>query len=124
MLHQTAPTTMWFDGRLVLRPSPIHGIGAFATHAIGAGELLVLVTGGLVYTREDWTHGRVQLAADLCNEEVLPGGQRIATPKAFHYDINHSDEPNVVDLTRHPTSTQYVAARDIQAGEELTARYL
>ena len=115
---------MWFDRRLVLRKSPIHGIGTFATGDIALGELLILVTGGVVYTPEDWKLGRVNLAAELYNEESLSTGQRIATPKVFHYYINHSGEPNAIDVTRHPTSTQYVALRDIRAGEEITAKYL
>jgi uncharacterized protein len=115
---------MWFDGRIVMRLSPIHGIGTFATHDIKAGELLIFVTGGLVYTQEDWTEGRVRIAADFYNEAILPNNQLIATPKNFHYYINHSSEPNIVDITQHPTSTQYVALRDILADEELTADYL
>ena len=50
MNFQSEPITMWFDRRLVLRKSPIHGIGTFATHDIDAGELLMLVTGGLILT--------------------------------------------------------------------------
>ena len=123
-IQGTQPITMWFDHRLVMHASPIHGVGTFTTHGIAAGELLILVTGGLVYTREDWTLGRVKLAGDLYNEEVLPDGRLLATPKVFHYYINHADEPNIVDVTRHPASTQYVAMRDIPAGEELTADYM
>lgn len=124
MTYVSQPTTMWFDRRLVLRPSPIHGIGTFALEDIAEGELLILVTGGLVYAREAGARGDVELAGELYNEEVLPDGQRIATPKVFHYYINHADEPNAVDVTRHPASTQYVAARAIRAGEEITAKYL
>lgn len=115
---------MLFDHRLVMRPSPIHGVGTFTTLDVSAGELLILVTGGLIHTREDRDLGRVQLAGELYNEEELPDGRFIVTPKVFHYYINHADKPNIVDLTRHPASTQYVALRDIRAGEELTARYL
>ena len=48
---------------------------------------------------------------------------RIVTPASFNYYLNHSCDPNAVDLSRHPTSTQYVALRDIRAGEEITADY-
>lgn len=124
MTYVSQPTTMWFDRRLVMRRSPIHGIGTFAIEDIQEGELLMLVTGGLVYARQAGEPGEIELAGELYNEEVLPNGQRIATPKVFHYYINHADEPNVVDVTRHPASTQYVAARAIRAGEEITAKYL
>lgn len=115
---------MWFDRRLVPRQSPIHGIGTFTTDDIAEGELPILVTGGIVYTLEDWQLGRVKLEAQLYNEEILGNGQRIATPKVFHYYINHSSEPNAIDVTRHPTSTQYVALRTVLAGEEITTKYL
>ena len=124
MTYATQPTTMWFDRRLVMRRSPIHGVGTFALEDIHEGELLILVTGGLVYARQAGGPGGIELAGELYNEDVLPSGQRIATPKVYHYYINHSNEPNAVDITRHPGSTQYVAARDIRAGEEITANYL
>lgn len=67
MNYQTEPLTMWFDRRLVMRKSPIHNIGTFATHDIGAGELLMIVTGGLVVTREDQRSGSLQLVPDMYN---------------------------------------------------------
>ncbi len=114
---------MWFDRRLVLRPSPIHGIGTFATHDISAGELLVLVTGGLIFTGEEWRSGQLLLQAELYNQETLGDDLFIVTPKVFHYYVNHSCAPNALDLSRDPKATQYVTARDIRAGEEITADY-
>ena len=123
MNFQTEPITMWFDRRLLLCSSPIHGIGTFATHDINAGELLILVTGGLIFRTEDRESGRLRLAADMYNEEQLADDVFIVTPKLFHYYINHSCEPNAVDITRRANSTQYVALRDIRANEEITADY-
>ena len=123
MNTQTEPITMWFDRRLVLRKSPIHGIGTFATHDIEAGELLMLVTGGLIVTSEDRDPERLQLVAEMYNEEALGEDVFILTPKLFHYYINHSCEPNAVDLSRRANSTQYVALRAIRADEEVTADY-
>ena len=54
MEHPTEPVTMWFDRRLVMRSSPIHGIGTFATHVIHAGERIVWVSGGIVCTIMKW----------------------------------------------------------------------
>jgi uncharacterized protein len=121
--YQTEPTTMWFDRRLVLRRSPIHGIGTFATHDINAGELLILVTGGIVVTTEDWQTGRVDLEDEMYNQETLAENVFIVTPKMFHYYINHCCEPNAVDLSRSANATQYVALRHIHAQEEITADY-
>lgn len=123
MNYQTEPVTMWFDRRLVMRKSPIHGIGTFATHDIDAGDLLMLVTGGLIVRAEDRHPDKLQLAADMYNEEELAEGVFIVTPKLFQYYINHSCDPNAVDITRRANSTQYVALREIRANEEITADY-
>ncbi len=114
---------MWFDRRILMRESPIQGIGTFATETIHAGELLMLVTGGLVLTSDDRRPGKVQLAPGLYNEESLPGNLSIVTPKVFHYYINHSCEPNAIDVSKSPNSTQYIVWRDIQADEEVTTDY-
>ena len=123
MHYQTESITMWFDRRLVLRQSPIQGIGTFATYAIGAGELLIMVTGGIVFTPEDWQAGKVQLEAEMYNQATLADNLFIVTPKMFHYYINHSCEPNIIDLSRSANATQYVALRHIDANEEITADY-
>jgi SET domain-containing protein len=112
---------MWFDRRLVLRESPIHGIGTFTTHDIDAGELLMLVTGGIIVRAEDQQPDNLQLAADMYNQEALAEDMFIVTPKLFHYYINHSCEPNAVDVSRRANSTQYVALHNIRANAEITA---
>ena len=123
MSYQSEPITMWFDRRIGLRTSLIQGVGTFATELIHAGELLMLVTGGLVVTPEDRRSGKIQLAPDMYNQESLPGDLRILTPKIFQYYNNHSCDPNAIDITKSPSSTQYVAWREIQAGEEVTTDY-
>jgi SET domain-containing protein len=123
MNYQTEPITMWFDRRLVLRKSPIQGIGTFATQDIHIGEMLILVTGGIVFSGEDWKSGNLQLEAEMYNQEKLADNLFIITPKMFHYYINHSCDSNAIDLSRSANSTQYVAARLIRANEEITADY-
>jgi len=114
---------MWFDRRIVYRKSPIHGTGTFAISDILAGETLVYVTGGLVYTADDYHTGKVLFDGTMYNEAKLSDTQLIATPVSFHYYINHSCEPNVTNQSRHPSYTHYIALRDICAEEELTADY-
>ena len=114
MDYQNEPVTMWFDRRLAMRSSPIHGIGTFATHAIHAGERLIWVSGGIVYTSEDWRTGKVQLAAEQYNEGQIGDDLFIATPKSLYYYVNHSCDPNMLND---------VAWRDIEAGEEITTDY-
>jgi SET domain-containing protein len=123
MSYQTEPVTMWSDRRLTMRHSPIHGVGTFATDAIRAGEALVWVTGGLVFSGEAWRAGAVSIAAEMYNQERLGGDLFLITPKGFQYYINHSCAPSAVDLSQHPTWTHYVALRDITANEEITADY-
>jgi uncharacterized protein len=123
MDYQSEPVTMWFDRRIVYRKSPIHGMGTFALSAIQAGESLIVVKGGLVYTAEEYRTGKVLFDGAMYNEEHLSDTLRIATPVAFHYFINHSCAANIVDQSRHPSTTHYIALRDIQANEELTADY-
>ena len=120
MNYQTEPLTMWFDRRLIMRKSPIHNIGTFATHDIDAGELLMVVTGGILVTREVRQSGTLIVEPSLYNEETLAEDLFIITPKVFHYYLNHSCEENAIDLTRSANSTQYVATRYIHANEEIT----
>src|SRR5688500_7410591 len=102
MNYQSEPITMWIDRRLVLRKSPIQGIGTFAIEPIPAGQLLILTTGGLVVTAQDNQSGKIQLEGEMYNEERLPGNLSIVTPKVFHYYVNHCCEPNAVDVSRSP----------------------
>lgn len=117
------PTTMWFDHRLVLRESPIEGIGTFAIEDIAAGEQLISVAGGLVFAEGDLASGKLKISGRHYNLAHLSDELRHITPVSFQYYINHSCEPNAVDLSRFPTNTQYVALRGIRAGEEVTADY-
>lgn len=114
MTRQTEAVTMWFDRRLVMRKSPIQGSGTFITDAVSAGEQLMWVSGGVVYTSEDWRTGRVQLDGELYNEDKIGDDLFVATPLAIHYYINHSCEPNMLNG---------IAWRDIMAGEEITTDY-
>jgi uncharacterized protein len=114
MNFQNEPVTMWFDRRLVMRKSSIHGTGTFALEAIQAGERLIWVSGGVVYTTEDWRSGRVQLVGEQYNESQIGEDLFRATPISLYYYVNHSCEPNMLND---------VAFRDIQAGEEITTDY-
>ena len=88
---------------------------------IDAGELLILVTGGIVVTPEDRQTGSIQVEGEMYNQETLAENVFIITPKVFHYYINHSCDANIVDLSRRANSTQYVASRAISAHDEITA---
>lgn len=112
MAYQTESVTMWFDRRLLVRSSPIHGYGTFAAESIRAGERLMSVHGGVVYTTEDWKTGKVQIAPEQYNETQIGDDLFVATPKSVYYYVNHSCDPTMVS---------HVAFRDIEAGEEITS---
>lgn len=114
MTYQTESVTMGFDRRLVMQPSSIHGTGTFASHPIHAGEHIMWVTGGIVYSSNDWRTGKVQLDGEQYNETQIGDDLFIATPKSLYYYINHSCAPNVLNN---------IAWRDIEVGEEITTDY-
>ncbi len=114
MPPRTEAVTMWFDRRLVMRKSPIHGTGLFATEAISAGERLIWVSGGIFCTSQDQRLGKVLLDGELYNEDQIGDDLFCITPKALHYYINHSCDPNMLN---------FIAFRDILPGEEITTDY-
>ena len=65
----------WYDPRLVLGPSPVHGQGLFAADAFAAGEL-VMEWGGTAYRVSDVAAGRVPpgISYAIVDEDVLLAG--------------------------------------------------
>ena len=111
---------------LVLRPSPVHGIGVFTTAAISRGARLPLWEG------DDWRF--VDWAGAEADPEMrelrdiycvrVEGGYMC--PLAFNrmsigWYMNHAKEPNAWSS---PTlNYEYYACRDIAAGEEILCDY-
>jgi uncharacterized protein len=112
---------LWADRRLVMRPSPIHGIGTFAMEPIAAGDVLTRVTGGLVVSSSDRAAGMHDLATDLYAEDQIGPDLFRVWPKFIDYHFNHSCDASVVEDAGEGTQ---VASRHIAAGEELTIDYL
>jgi uncharacterized protein len=112
---------LWADRRLVMRPSPIHGIGTFATEPIAAGEVLTRVTGGLIVSSSDRVTGMSDLATELYAEDQIGPDLFRVWPKFIDYHFNHSCDACVEE--RADDGTQ-VAMRDIAGGEEMTIDYL
>jgi len=42
------PVSIWIDARVVMRHSPIHGVGSFADAPIRTGDRLMRTRGGLL----------------------------------------------------------------------------
>jgi SET domain-containing protein len=108
-----------------IHPSPIHGIGTFLKNAVKKGEVIwrfdstfdhmftqdevdrmPLITQSYVYKYSVWHEARQVWIMDGDNGRYF----------------NHSETPNTV-LQGKDTFSSIVAARDIEAGEELTSDY-
>jgi uncharacterized protein len=99
--------------KVVVRESPIHGVGVFATRPIDAGE--VIIEGCREVLSDDAVHA---LPAEEKDFISVMNGRNIwmKPPSRF---VNHSCEPNA-----RGTDWSDVAIRVIQAGEEITVDYV
>jgi len=117
--------TEWIDPRIEIRPSPIHGLGMFATAPIKAGEVVNIWGGTLLLTKEDIEGGKVEeWRAKGCVWATIGEGLYLASllgedDKDLTNLINHSCDPNVW----MQDEVTLVARRDIAVGEELTVDY-
>ena len=108
-----------------IRPSPIQGLGAFATHAIPEGTRLIEYAGARLTPAEadarypDVPGERHHTFLFAIDDEVIVDASVDGNVARF---LNHSCEPNcdvVVDDGRLWIET----IRDVAAGEELTYEY-
>lgn len=112
-----APERCWLDPRIVACPSPIDGLGLFATGPIAKGEAVGRLGGSVIDAAElkriSRTHAKYNSAAIgegvnllLSDDEVIGRG-------------NHSCDSNL--WMRDEFTLE--ARRDIAAGEEVTVDY-
>ncbi len=113
---------------VALKPSPIEGIGVFAITDIKEGQ-----TGIFSKDKSEW------IAVTKAEVEALPAHSRFLVENHCLYDdehyfipeygfkmidlvvyLNHSDDPNVRSINE---GEDFVALRDIKAGEELLINY-
>jgi hypothetical protein len=111
---------------LVLKPSPVHGIGVFTTGLIASGAHLRL------WQHDDWrfiTFAEAQNDADVWAMRdiyCVTDGTGYHCPLDFHrmsigWYMNHSDRPNV--WSSKELNFEYYAVRDLQPGEEIFCDY-
>ncbi len=111
----------WSEYSAILQPSPIQGLGVFATHEIKAGSRVLT----------HWYKERTSIKAkykDIARpfhkycmdiDQFTCFRPERCDKMEIGWYINHSFDPNVVlDSENH-----YRAARDIQAGEEILLDY-
>ncbi|MDE2074983.1 MAG: SET domain-containing protein [Alphaproteobacteria bacterium] len=110
-----------------LAPSPIHGIGVFATEFIRKGTIIwkftpvtdILIKPSEVFEFPHFEKSYVHQYAYLSKRSNL---------YVLHTDnarfINHSENPNMISVpTNRSTEDIDIALRDIFEGEELTSNY-
>lgn len=111
------PDLSFRSSKTIVRESPIHGRGPFATESIAQGEV-VAIKGGYIVDSATWRSlerqlgpAEIQIADDLFIAPSSSGereGAMIFT--------NHSCDPNICIEGQ----IVFVALRQIEAGEELT----
>jgi hypothetical protein len=107
-------------GAILIGPSPIHGLGAFATRGMARGTLVLEYLGERISKAESLRRcaQNNQFIFALDPESDLDG-QVDWNPARF---LNHSCRPNC-DAELIGGHVWIVARRDILAGEELTFNY-
>lgn len=103
---------------LALGPSPIHGMGVFATRALPAGERLLAFYGPLVREEDLPEHPFGE------DDRFLPLGNRLFLGPSGDVDdfVNHSCLPTA-RLRREGSRIELEARRPIAPGEEITFDY-
>jgi uncharacterized protein len=105
---------------LVLKDSPIHGLGGFAKPAIPQGTRIVEYVGERISKSESVRRCEQNNEYIFSlNEEQDLDGNVAWNPARF---LNHSCAPNC-EAEKHGERIWIIATRDIQAGEEITFNY-
>lgn len=106
---------------IAVQSSPIQGYGIFTLKACQQGEIIMVIDGEVIDADECM---RREDEEDNVYIFYLDEHRYLDTAQSgkIRY-INHSCEPNALVVERDANSLYLVAARDIQAGEELTIDY-
>lgn len=102
----------------ILKPSPIGGIGVFATHDIPSGTLVFTAPFKFAIRKvKDVPAEFIKYCIFLSDEECM-APERFDRMEIGWY-INHSDKPNIAKNAENKT----VVVRDIKAGDEFVCDY-
>jgi hypothetical protein len=105
-------------GNVIVRQSPIEGLGVFAARNFKAGEVIFDTPETRLVTDEDpLSEGEEERHCDW-----LADGRQILLPEPGRY-INHSCDPNAWKEYRNIVRRCTTARREIRVGEEITFDY-
>jgi hypothetical protein len=112
-----APERCWLDPRVVARPSPIDGLGLFATAPIAKGEAVGILGGRVI---DDVELRQIAAARSKYNTAAIADGLNVLLDDdEVIARGNHSCDSNL--WMRDEVTLE--ARRDIAAGEEVTVDY-
>jgi hypothetical protein len=119
----------WTEFSFILKPSPLGGVGVFATHDIPIGTILFANKKHIIRRLKvsDVPSELMQYCVYINDEECL-------CPERFDrleigWYINHSATPNIARreqdnvLTSDVISSEFYAIKDIKAGDEIVINY-
>ncbi len=109
-----------------LKPSPIHGLGCFTNERIAKGQPVWVLDRRIdivmPVSELDSLPKAIQDYYNMYGYVTVLDGQKVVIMSGDHSKhMNHSSNPNVVEYPGIPELE--IAARDIEAGEELTCNY-
>lgn len=107
----------WSEFSAVLKPSPISGIGVFATHDIPQGTKIL---NHLEYREYDLKSLPPELRkyCQFLSEDTALGPERFDRMEVDWF-LNHSFDPNVAEVRED----YWIAVKEIKAGDELLMDY-
>ncbi|MET9343726.1 SET domain-containing protein-lysine N-methyltransferase [Nonomuraea sp. NPDC003804] len=114
MVTNRYPATCWLTPSAEVRPSPVEGLGLFATAEIDPGDLVMRLGGQVI---DDVT--LAGLTPPYSSLTVEEGVHLLLDPGHPVRYGNHSCDPNLW----HDDSTTVVARRRVMPGEELSLDY-
>lgn len=124
------PKTAWTEFSFVLKPTPLGGIGVFATHSIHKGTVICTYSFRIrVLKTETIPRELLPYCFYLNNKECLCPERFDRMELAWY--INHSDIPNIgkdtvvfdIEELSSLKPRYYFALRDIEEGEEILINY-
>lgn len=112
--------------RTMIKMSEIHGLGCFALEDIKQGQVIwefnpLIDLEFEAAQSESFPKQLTELLDIYCYAQIKNGKKYFILCGDHARHMNHSTHPNI--LEDGPNNERNIAARDIQAGEELTSDY-